>query len=87
MTKQTKDNKINAIEILREHIRTFDTIDMLCKGISFKINEINEEHNNAPEFNVPLAVVEKLTTYIVKECNNAMDAITNASQTGKYESL
>lgn len=90
MAKQVKNkqnNEIDVLEIIKEHIRVFDTIDMLCVGINKKIDEINEGYNNDPEINVPLAVVERLITYIVKECNSSLDAMKNAAQTGKYEAI
>lgn len=89
MTKQTKDkqdNEINVIEILHEHIRAFDTIDMLCKGISFKINEIKEEHWEDISINTSLAVLERLTSYITKECSSSIESLVTFAKTGEYNS-
>lgn len=88
MTKQTKDkqdNRINAIEILLEHIRAFDTIDMLCKGLNFKINEINEEHGKDISINTSLAVLERLTSYIKKECSSSIESLVTFAETGEYK--
>lgn len=88
MTKQLKNkpnNEIDAAEILAEHIRVFDTIDMLCIGINKKIDEINEEHGKDNSFWVPLAVLERLTSYIKKECHNSIESLVTFAETGEYK--
>lgn len=88
MTKQLKNkqnNEIDVAEILAEHIRVFDTIDMLCIGINKKIDEINEEHEKDNRFSVPLAVLERLTSYIKQECSSSVERLVTFAETGEYK--